>query len=159
MTDSHIDEEPAEHRRFARYLSALETVAEADEAELVTAVLQDEDAPMAQSVVVRHVDRRAAELLADSRFTAWAHTLTGVVAEYHFLTRRLQEWSLLRAITLGDPWAPEELTTTSDWCQRTVTTGQVATSPEALTLLAEQGRTRRVRNAATRRLQHPAQPS
>ncbi|MEU6026343.1 hypothetical protein ABZ825_04880 [Streptomyces tauricus] len=157
MTDSPIDEEPAEHRRFARYLSALEAVAEADEAELVAAVLQDKDASMAHSVVVRHIDRRAAELLAHSRFTTWADTLTGIIAEHDFLTRRLREWSLVRAIALGDRWGPEDLTTASDWCQRTVTTGQIATSPEALALLAEQGRTRRVRNAATRGLQHPMQ--
>ncbi|MFD0343622.1 hypothetical protein ACFVH0_33925 [Streptomyces sp. NPDC127117] len=159
MTDSYIGEEPAEHRRFARYLTALETVAETDEAKLVAAVLRDEDATMAQSAIVRHIDHRAARLLADPRFTAWAHTLTGVIAERDFLTRRLQEWILLRAITLGETWAPEELTTASDWCQHTAATGQAATSPEALILLAEHGRTRRVRNAATRGLQHPAHPS
>ncbi|WP_406364176.1 hypothetical protein [Streptomyces sp. NBC_01579] len=32
MTVLHAGEEPAEHRRFARYLQALEAVAEADEA-------------------------------------------------------------------------------------------------------------------------------
>lgn len=34
MTALHAGEEPAEHRRFARYLQALEAVAEADEAGL-----------------------------------------------------------------------------------------------------------------------------
>lgn len=152
MTDSRIDEEPAEHRRFGRYLMALEAVAEVDEPGLVAAVLRDEDATMAQSAVVCHIDRRAAQMLTESRFTAWADTLTGVVAGRDFLTRRLREWTLLGAITLGGPWAPEELTTASDWCQRTATTGQFAISPEALTLLAGHGRTRRVRNAAILRL-------
>lgn len=158
MDDSHLDEEPAEHRRFARYLTALEAVAEADEAELVAAVLRDEDAVMAQSAVVHHIDSRAARLSTDSRFGAWVHTLTGVIGERDFLTRRLREWTLLSAITLGEPWAPEDLITASDWCQRTVVTGQAATSTEALTLLAEHGRTRRVRSEATRRLRQPAQP-
>lgn len=155
MTGSRFDEDPAEHGRFARYLASLEAVAETDEAELVATVLQDEDTPMAQSVVVRHVDRRAAELLAESRFTTWAHSVSAVITEYDFLNRRLQEWSLLRAITVGDVWAPVELTTASDWCQRTVTSVEVAIAPEALALLAEHGRTRRVRNAAARRLHHP----
>ncbi|MDF9811955.1 hypothetical protein [Streptomyces sp. SPB162] len=159
MTDSHIAEDPAEHRRFTRYLTALDTVTETDEAKLVAAVLRDADATMAQSAVVRHIDQRAARLLTDPRFTTWAHTLTGVIAERDFLTRRLQEWTLLRAIALGETWASEELTSASDWCQRTAATGQLATSPEALILLAEHGRTRRVRNAATRGLQHPRQPS
>ncbi|MGW0841783.1 hypothetical protein ACWD26_16755 [Streptomyces sp. NPDC002787] len=146
-----MDEEPAEHRRFGRYLMALEAVAEEDEVGLVAAVLRDEDATMAQSAVVRHIDRRAARTLTESRFTAWADTLTGVVAERDFLAGRLREWTLLSAITLGRPWAPEELTTASDWCQRKATSGQFAVPPEALTLLAEHGRTRRVRNAAVLR--------
>ncbi|MFD8012561.1 hypothetical protein [Streptomyces sp. NPDC058955] len=134
-------------------------MAEPDEVELVTAVLQDEDMPMAQSVVVRHIDRRAAELLPSPRFTVWAHTLSGVIAEYGFLNRRLQEWSLLRAIAVGDAWAPEELTTASDWCQRSLLSIRLARTPKALALLAEHGRTRRTRNAAARPLPCPEQPS
>ncbi|MER7519131.1 hypothetical protein [Streptomyces sp. NPDC126499] len=152
MTDIPLGPEPAEHRRFARYLAALETVAEPDEAELVGAVLGDEDSVMAQSAVVRHVDRRAAELLTDARFPAWCRTVSRVVAGRDVLTRRLREWTLLRALALGEPWTPAELTAASDWCQRTAVTGTFPVSPAALTLLAEQGRTRRVRIAATR---HP----
>lgn len=152
MTGPGIEEEPAEHRRFGRYLTALEAVAEGGEVELVAAVLRDEDAAMAQSAVVRHIDRRAAQLLADTRFTAWARTMTGVVAERAFLVRRLREWALLGAITRGEPWAPGALTMASDWCQRTAVSDRIAASHEALTLLAAHGRTRRVRNAAALRL-------
>jgi hypothetical protein len=151
-------EDPAEHSRFARYLKALETVTEPDEVELVAAVLRDEDVAMGQSAVVRHIDRRALHLMTDSRFTVWAEGLTAVIAERDFLTRRLREWTLLRAIALGEPWVPEELVTASDWCQRRATTGEVATSPGALHLLAEHGRTRRVRNAAAHLLRDPAPP-
>jgi hypothetical protein len=158
MTGHHADEEPAEHRRFARYLQALDAVAEADEAELVAGVLRDQDATMADSAVGRHLDRRAADLLTDPRFTAWAQTLTEVIADRDFLARRLHEWTLLRTIALGKPWTDEELTSASDWFQRTATT-QIVTSPEALRLLAERGRTRRVRHAATRQLRHREQPN
>lgn len=65
MTSPHLDEEPAEHRRFAGYLQALEAVAEGDEADLVAAVLCDQDMKMADSAVGRHLDRRAADLLTD----------------------------------------------------------------------------------------------
>ncbi|MGW0604832.1 hypothetical protein [Streptomyces sp. NPDC002640] len=149
-----MSEEPPEHRRFARHLAALEaleTVGDPEEAEAVTTVLRDEDATMAQSAVLRHVDRTALRLLADPAFPAWVRALTGVVAGRHFLTRRLEEWTLLRAIAVGGPWTPEELTTSSDWCQRTAVSERVQPSPEALALLAAHGRTRRVRNAATRR--------
>lgn len=159
MTGPHIDEEPAEHRRFARYLQALETVAETAEADLVAAVLRDSDATMADSAVGRHLDRRAAQLLTNQVFTAWAQTMAEVIAERDFLTRRLREWSLLRSIVLGEPWATEDLTGATDWFQCTATTTQIATAPDALRLLAEHGRTRRVRNAASRRLHQLEQPS
>ncbi|WP_406307097.1 hypothetical protein OHA61_38805 [Streptomyces sp. NBC_00885] len=158
MTGRHADEEPAEHRRFAHYLEALEVVAEGDEADLVAAVLRDQDTTMADSAVGRHLDCRAAGLLSDPRFTAWAQTLSEVIADRDFLARRLHEWTLLRAIALGKPWAAEELTSASDWFQRTATT-LIVTSPEALRLLAERGRTRRVRHAATRQLRHRGQPN
>jgi len=62
MTSPHADEEPAEHRRFARCPQALAAVAETDEADLVAAVLRDQDAKMADSTVGRHLDHRAADL-------------------------------------------------------------------------------------------------
>ncbi|MEU9108285.1 hypothetical protein AB0D54_28935 [Streptomyces xanthophaeus] len=146
------DEEPAEHLRFARYRQALEAVAEADEAGLLAAVLCDEDAGMADSAVGLHLDRRASDLLTGPGFGPWARTVSEVVAERGFLTRRLREWTLLRAVALDGPWSAEELTEGSDWFQRMAATTQIVTSPEALGLLAERGRTRRVRNAAGRRL-------
>lgn len=146
------DREPAEHRRFARYLEALETVAEADEAGLVAAVLDDRDALMADSAVSRHLDRRAAALLGGPAFTEWVRTLADVVAGSDFLTLRLREWSLLHSIARGRPWTADELTEASDWFQRTAVTTSAVTDPGALELLARSGRTRRVRVAASRRL-------
>ncbi|MET8436763.1 hypothetical protein ABZV61_29100 [Streptomyces sp900116325] len=154
MTSPHADEEPAEHGRFARYLQALEAVAEADEIALVAAVLRDQDTPMADSTVGRLLDRRAADLLTNVKFTVWAQNLTEVIADRTFLTLRLREWTLLRTIALGEPWTAEELTGATDWFQRMAATTQIAPSPKALSLLAESGRTRRVRNAASQQLRH-----
>lgn len=163
MTGLHVDEEPAEepaeHGRFACYPQAIEAVAEADEADLVAAVLRDQDMTMADSAVCRHLDRRAADLLTGPAFTAWARTMTEVFADRDFLTLRLREWTLLRTIALGRPWTAEDLTSASDWFQRTATTMRFVVSPEALSLLAERGRTRRVRNAASRQPQRPDQPN
>jgi hypothetical protein len=106
----------------------------------------------------RHLDRRAADLLTGSCFTIWARTMAGVVADRDFLTRRLYEWTLLRTIALDNPWTAEELTGATDWCQRITVTTQLVTSPKALGLLAERGRTRRVRNAASRRLRDRGRP-
>jgi hypothetical protein len=73
-----------------------------------------------------------------------------ITTEREFLARRLREWTLLRSITVGEPWSSEEVTTGSDWFQRKAV--ETLPSPAVLTLLAEAGRTRRVRTDASRRL-------
>ncbi|MFG3140024.1 hypothetical protein ACGFZA_27930 [Streptomyces sp. NPDC048211] len=153
MTDQSLDEEPPEHLRYRSYLQDLEDVSEADEAALVATVLNDPHVSMAEAAVNRRLERRAADLLTDPAFTAWANTFATVIGDRPFLARRLREWTLLRAVALDEPWTAEELTTATDWFQRTATVVRVVTSHEALSLLAERGRTRRVRNAANRRLQ------
>ncbi|WP_404962272.1 hypothetical protein [Streptomyces sp. 147326] len=161
MTAPEIDEEPPEHRRYARYLQVLdgvpESVLEADEADLVAGILRDDCVSMAESAVNRHLERRAAHLLTGSGFPAWARMMAAVIGDRPFLVRRLREWTLLRTVALDEPWTAEELTGASDWFQRTASAAQVVTSPDALTLLAEHGRTRRVRNAASRRIEGPGQ--
>ncbi|MEU9715097.1 hypothetical protein [Streptomyces sp. NPDC047976] len=152
MTSPHDDDEPPEHRRYAGYLRALEGVAEADEAGLLATVLRDDDAVMAESAVNHHLERRAAEQLTGSRFPAWAAMMAAVIGDRAFLARRLREWTLLRSIVLDEPWTDEELLAASDWFQRTAAAAQLVTSPAALSLLAAHGRTRRVRNAASRRI-------
>lgn len=156
MTASPAAGEPPEHLRFARYLSALETVPEDEEARLIVEVLRDTDARMASNAVVRHLDRRAAALLTGDRFAAWVHFMTGLTDEQPFLRRRLDEWTRLRTVVLDQAWTAEELTTGSDWLQRAVVDTPTAVPPEALRLLAERGRTRRVRAAARTRLSRVA---
>ncbi|MET7368749.1 hypothetical protein ABZS61_23445 [Streptomyces sp. NPDC005566] len=152
MTDQPFDEDPPDYLRYLSCLQDLEDVSEADEAALVATVLDDPDVSMVEAAVNRHLERRAAHLLTDPAFIAWAQTLSLAIGDRPFLARRLREWTLLRTIALDEPWTAEELTTASDWFQRTASVVRIITSPEALSLLAEQGRTRRVRNAASRRL-------
>ncbi|WP_330455082.1 MULTISPECIES: hypothetical protein [unclassified Streptomyces] len=154
MNGRRQSDEPAEHRRFAHYLHALQYVTAADEADLLAAVLRDEDTTMATSAVSRHMDRRAAKLLTAPAFTAWFQAISQVIDQHDFLTTRLHEWRLLRTLALGGPWAAGDLTAASDWLQRTAVSTPVVTAPDVLRLFAEHGRTRRVRNAAHHRLQH-----
>ncbi|MET9962854.1 hypothetical protein ABZ128_27960 [Streptomyces sp. NPDC006326] len=126
----------------------------AAEAAAVCAVLGDPDPVMAESAVVTHLDRRAAHLPAGARFAAWARAMAAVLDGRAFPARRLREWTLLKAITQGDPWSAAELTAASDWCQRTA--AHALTSYEALSLLATAARTHRVRNTAARRLRRAA---
>jgi hypothetical protein len=113
---------------------------------------------MAEAAVNQHLERRAAHLLTGPAFTTWAQALATAITDHPFLTRRLHEWTLLRAIALDESWTAEDLATASDWFQRTAASSQIITSHHALSLLAEQGRARRVRNAASHRLHQPHQP-
>ncbi|MEU1318492.1 hypothetical protein [Streptomyces tibetensis] len=137
--------EPTEHARFTAYLVELEQVADADESALVGGVLADPDPVMARAAVVRHLDRRAAELLPTPLWEEWAGAMARVVTGHPFLVRRLQEWSLFRAVALGLPWHRDDLLAASDWLQLKAAD---ATNPEALQVLAGSGRTKRIRNTA-----------
>lgn len=142
-------QEPSEHVRFAAYLSELAQVTDAEETSLITKVLGDPDRGMAQSAVLRHLDRRATDLHLGPAFEPWTRAMAQVTADCPLLVRRLQEWALLRAISLGQPWNPAALLDSSDWLQRKTA---ATSSTEALQLLAESGRTKRIRNTATRTL-------
>jgi hypothetical protein len=136
------------HERYARYLLEFANVSDDGEPPLVRAVLADPDRVMAEAAIVHHLDLRAAALLADPGFPAWAARMSTLVADHRFPAQRLREWALLRAITRDDGWRESELTSASDWLQRRACAEPAA--PAALAVLAEQGRTRRVRAAAHR---------
>ncbi|APY84585.1 hypothetical protein A7J05_01305 [Streptomyces alfalfae] len=149
-------EEPAEHLRFAAYLSELEQVSDADEADLVSEVLTDPDQTMARSAVLWHLDRRATDIHPGPAYEPWAEWMTHVTVRHPFLARRLQEWSLFRAITLGQPWSRDALLESSDWLQLKTAAGP---NTEAVEVLAEHGRTKRIRNTARINLKQSSPPS
>jgi hypothetical protein len=142
---------PDEHVRFAAYLDKLGHVADANELDLVSRVLTDPDQTMAQSAVLRHLDRRAAGLYPGPAYEGWAQAMTQGTIDHPFLAQRLREWSLFRAITLKLPWQPEDLLASSNWLQLKTAAG---TNIEAIEILAEVGRTKRIRNTARIGLSH-----
>jgi hypothetical protein len=144
------DRDPDEHVRFARYRSAFDEVAPADAASLIAQVLTDPDGGMASSAVCEYLDRRAAELLTDPVYPAWRLEMTGPVGVDDFSTRRLNEWTLLRAMTLNEPWDAENLLASSNWLQ--LRTAEKSSAVTVLEVLAESGRTRRIRNIAESRM-------
>jgi hypothetical protein len=141
-----------EHIRWAGYRRALADVPEADETSLVTLILTDPDQVIAEAAVSEHIERRATALLRCPGFPEWAARVTPAIDGHPFLTQRLQEWSLLRAITRTEPWSPAALLTASDYLQRLVTTH--TNCPEALSLLAESGKTRRIRTTAQAKMEN-----
>lgn len=74
------------------------------------------------------------------------HGIAEAVAQHRFLLQRLNEYAMFREIALGRLWTPGALIAASDWLQRKI--ADSLETPEALTVLAELGRTRRVRNTA-----------
>ncbi|MFD9005005.1 hypothetical protein ACFV0T_29305 [Streptomyces sp. NPDC059582] len=144
------DWDPDEHVRFARYRRAFDEVAPADAGALITRVLADPDKGMANSAVCEYLDRRAAELLTDPGYPSWRLEMAGPVGVDDFSTRRLNEWTLLRAMTLSEPWDAENLLAASNWLQ--VHTAEKSSAMAVLEVLAESGRTRRIRNIAKSRL-------
>lgn len=151
--DAEADSVPDEHQRYARHRHALATVDDAHEANLVATVLGDPDSAMARSAVVTHIDNRARQLLVEEGYSHWSAEMAAVIGKDEFLSRRLREWTLLRSITIDERWTADDITTASDWFQRLA--AATTTSTEVLRLLAEQGRTRRVR-AAARQQSRPA---
>ncbi|MEU0950014.1 hypothetical protein ABZ379_46290 [Streptomyces canus] len=151
MNVHDILQNPDEHVRFAAYLDKLGHVADANELALVSRVLTDPDQTMAQSAVLQHLDRRAAGLYPGPAYEGWAQAMTQATIDHPFLAQRLREWSLFRAITLKLPWQPEDLLASSNWLQLKTA---AATNTEAIKILAEAGRTKRIRNTARVGLNH-----
>jgi hypothetical protein len=147
----NVHDNPDEHVRFAAYLHKLQQVADADEVDLVSCVLTDPDQTMARSAVLRHLDRRAADLHLGSAYEEWAQAMTQAAIDHPFLAQRLREWVLFRAVTLKLPWQPDGLLGSSDWLQLKTAAG---TNTEAIKILAEAGRTKRIRNTAGTNLNH-----
>jgi hypothetical protein len=151
MNVHDILQDPDEHVRFMAYLDELRQVAGADEFELVSRVLSDPDQSMAQSAVLRHLDRRAADLYPGPAYEEWAQGITVATIDYPFLAQRLREWALFRAVTLKLPWQSDDLLASSNWLQLKTAAG---TNTEAIEILAEAGRTKRIRNTAGTSLNH-----
>ena len=141
---------PAEHARFHGYIRALSQVADADERDLVRTVLTDPDHAVAQSAVIRHIDRTAEHLGSGERYTQWHERIAPVVQGHVLLRRRLEDWALFKAIADENAWSTSDLADASNWLQRKV--ADRAHSPRALATLTEHGRTNRVRATARSRL-------
>ncbi|MFF2629599.1 hypothetical protein ACFVUN_28025 [Kitasatospora griseola] len=148
-TESDPDWDPDEHVRYARYRRAFADVAPECGAGLVARVLTDPDGAMAGSAVRGYLDRRAVELFTDPGYPAWRAEMAEVVAANDFTSRRLREWTLLRAAAVGEPWEVDELLAATNWCQ--LHAAETSPAGAVLAALVEGGRTKHIRNAAKSR--------
>lgn len=74
------------------------------------------------------------------------------VRERPFPVARIAEWLLYRNIALDRPWKPDHLLRASIWLQLRVATN--LSNPDALAILAENGRAERIRELAASRGAH-----
>ncbi|OKI30170.1 hypothetical protein [Streptomyces sp. CB03911] len=139
-----------EHERYAHYLRLLADVPEAEEFALVAAVLRDVGPAIGRAAVEFHVDLRAAELLRTPELADWAAAMSELLGPDSFGHRRIREWLLRAAVTRGEEWSADDLTSASVWLQLAL--AESGECPEVLPLLAEAGRSRRIRNIAAARL-------
>ena len=144
-----MTEGPAEHARFRDYLRALSQVSETDECDLLRTILDDPDQAMAQSAIIRHIDRVAARLGAADGYAQRHERIALAVRAHDVPRKRLEEWALFNAVIADHPWSTANLIEASNWLQRKV--AEHASSPRALATLTEHGRTSRVRATARSR--------
>lgn len=135
-----------EHLRYEWYRDARPK----DECAFLALVLCDPDESMATAAVVARIDA-VARSACD--FAEWARQVAPALAQADFVRSRLAEWRLLRDAFDGRPVDADAVLAASDWAQRKLA---AVVDGELLMLLAERGRTRRVR--ALTRIPRPARP-
>jgi len=141
-----------EHRRYALYSEALMAVAPDRERQLLASVVEDPDKAMRESVIVKHIDRLAARRVSLADFAGWYQPLRDLLDAASSARLRGDEWLIAKRLDeAGGNTANEDINAWSDWLQRKLSAE--ASSRAVLALLAESGRTRRIRSAAQRRLQ------
>lgn len=114
----------------------------------VAVMLADPDTSAGDAALLAHIDQRAEELYPTPEFDGWWRDMAASVRERPFPVARIAEWLLYRNIALDRPWKPAHLVRASPWLQLRVATSLA--NPQALAILAEQGRAQRIRDAARR---------
>ncbi|MFC8450829.1 hypothetical protein [Kitasatospora sp. NPDC057223] len=142
-----------EHTRYDLYRRALRADAPEAEERILGIVLRDPDRGMAESALVDHVDRLAAGLDGSRPFAERVGPVREAAAGFGFLQRRISEWELLKQSAEHPGECAPEILHASHWLQRKL----AAESPSAAVLqaLAEDGRTRKIRNIARDRGRRP----
>jgi hypothetical protein len=139
-----------EHVRYAIYVNALRGASPSVERDVISAVLTDPDSAMRESALVSYLDDRVPRMRSPHEIGQWVARVGDLFTQSAFLASRLQEWELLKRVEAGEEVPDLELLDSSDWFQRKLSDAPAPAS--VLRLLAERGRTRRVRAAARRRL-------
>lgn len=122
---------------------------------IIATILRDPMELTSKTAFVQLVDNIATRTADPAEFQQWA---AGLLPEIHllkaegnrrFLHRRIHDWTVCLAIKADQTPTSAELADTTDWMQRII--AEESTSLSILTLLAEGGRTKKIRNIAKNR--------
>ncbi|SDZ03220.1 hypothetical protein SAMN05421504_108349 [Amycolatopsis xylanica] len=161
IADVDIDEAVAdEHVRSAAYQRVVSAVADsqdrAGDRAIVATILRDPEELTAKTAIVALVDEIARKATDPVSFQRWAAAvlpeLDRLEAEGHreFIRQRIRDWLFYLSVEDGQVPTPEELAEVTDWMQRLL--AEESTSAPVLGLLAESGRTKKIRNIAKNRV-------
>ena len=122
----------------------------------IDTVLADPDPGMGSAVLIEVIDSVAAQA-GHTEFVAWSDAVLRRVQDREFVVRRVAEWRLFNRLEKGRV-SHEEALAATDWFQRKVVAE--SNNIDVLTLLADRGRTKKVRSSAANRLhRQPGRPA
>jgi hypothetical protein len=160
ILDVDVDEAVAdEHVRSAAYQRIIPVIADSpsreDDRAIVAKILRDPRPMTAKTAVVALVDEIAAAANDPAAFRRWADEvlpeadLRTAGVDHEFIRRRIHDWVFSLSMKDGRVPAPAELAEVTDWMQRRI--AESSLSLPVLGLLAESGRTKKIRNVAKNR--------
>lgn len=161
IVDVDVDEAVADehHLRLSVYLRVVAVTAASRSRDrdpaIVATLLRDPDASASKAAVVALVDALATKATGPAEFRQWSAALLPELDQLppesyrEFIRRRIHDWRLYLSVEHGHPPTATELAAATHWMQRKL--AEESTSTPVLTLLAESGSTRKIRNIAKNR--------
>jgi hypothetical protein len=148
-----------EHVRTELYLKVIAVATASQHRDndriIVATILRDPIELVSKTVVVQLVDNIAMRTTDPAEFQQWAAGLIPKINLFkaegsrRFLHRRICDWTIYLTINAGQIPTSAELTDATYWMQRII--AEKSTSLPILTVLAESGRTKKIRNIARNR--------
>jgi hypothetical protein len=154
--DKAVEDEHVRSPAYRRIISvAVASQRRDNDRALVATILRDPIEMVSKTAVVDLVDKIAIGSTDPVDFQRWSAELLPEIDQLktegnrRFVHRRIHDWTCYLATKAGHTPTPAELSDITDGMQRTI--AEESTSLPILTLLAETGRTKKIRNIARNR--------
>ncbi|MGW7753878.1 hypothetical protein ACWGK6_20485 [Streptomyces violaceusniger] len=160
IIDVDVDDAVAdEHVRSSAYQRVVSVTASSrsrgQDRAIVATILRDPIEMVSKTAVVALVDRIAMKVTGPAEFRQWSAELLPEIDQLktegnrEFIRQRIPDWLFYLSIEDGHMPTPAELAEVTDWMQRFL--AEHSTSPAVLTLVAESGSRKKIRNIAKNR--------